>query len=130
VDPRTGQSVLWGRKTTALTWALERRGWQLTRVTRFWDPNYYRTYLEAPDQPAGHMSVQSEVTRALANPADFYDVPVNSPHYRLQTSGLRRDSATDSQPAFVVNDGNYVSARWPGDVHTFAKEFAAKLPWT
>jgi hypothetical protein len=27
----------------------------------------------------------------------------------------------------VVRDGNYVSARWPGDAHTFAKTFAAVL---
>jgi hypothetical protein len=26
-----------------------------------------------------------------------------------------------------VRDGNYVSARWPGDAHTFAKTFAAML---
>ena len=30
----------------------------------------------------------------------------------------------DSRPAWVVRDGNYVSARWPGDVHTFAHTFA------
>jgi putative intracellular protease/amidase len=24
----------------------------------------------------------------------------------------------------VVRDGNYVSARWPGDAHTFAKTLA------
>ena len=38
VDPATGRSVLYGRRTTALTWALERTAWRLTRVTRFWDP--------------------------------------------------------------------------------------------
>jgi hypothetical protein len=27
----------------------------------------------------------------------------------------------------VVRDGNYISARWPGDVHTFAKTFIAVL---
>jgi hypothetical protein len=27
----------------------------------------------------------------------------------------------------VVRDGTYVSARWPGDVHTFATTFAAVL---
>jgi hypothetical protein len=27
----------------------------------------------------------------------------------------------------VVRDGNYVSARWPGDAHTFAATFAAVL---
>jgi hypothetical protein len=26
-----------------------------------------------------------------------------------------------------VHDGNYISARWPGDVHTFARTFADTL---
>jgi putative intracellular protease/amidase len=127
VDPSTGRSVLYGRKTTALTWALERTAWHLTRVTRFWDPDYYRTYTEEPGQPGGYMSVQSEVTRALQNSADFCDVARGSPHWRLKTSGMVRDTATDSRPAFVVDDGNYVSARWPGDTHTFAKVLSQKL---
>jgi putative intracellular protease/amidase len=127
VDPATGRSVLYGRRTTALTWALERTAWQLTRVTRFWDPNYYRTYTEEPGQPSGYMSVQSEVARTLANPADFRDVVRGSPHWRLKTSGMLRDTATDSRPAFVVDDGNYLSARWPGDTHTFATVLSQKL---
>ena len=68
IDPATGRSVLYGHKTTALTWALERTAWRLTRITRFWDRDYYRTYTEEPGQPAGYMSVQSEVTRALGEP--------------------------------------------------------------
>jgi putative intracellular protease/amidase len=127
VDPTTGHSVLHGRKTTALTWALERRAWQLTRFTRFWDRNYYRTYTEDSGQPVGYMSVQSEVTRALANSADFCDVVPGSPDWRSKTSGLARDSATDSRPAFVVDDGTYLSARWPGDTHTFAAKLSSKL---
>ena len=127
IDPTTGHSVLYGRRTTALTWALERTAWRLSRITRFWDPNYYRTYTEGPGQPAGYMSVQSEVTRALRNPTDFCDVPRGSPHWRLKTSGMVRDTATDSRPAFVVDDGGYVSARWPGDTHTFAKVLSDKL---
>jgi len=51
VDPATGRSVLYGRKTTALTWELERRAWRISRVTRFWDPDYYRTYVEKPGDP-------------------------------------------------------------------------------
>jgi hypothetical protein len=38
-----------------------------------------------------------------------------------------RDTPTDSRPAFVVDDGNYVSARWPGDTHTFATALSDKL---
>jgi hypothetical protein len=31
-----------------------------------------------------------------------------------------RDTIDDAGPAWVVRDGSYISARWPGDVHTFA----------
>src|SRR6185437_6962551 len=127
VDPATGRSVLYGRRTTALTWALERTAWNLTRLTRFCDRDYYRTYREELGQPPGYMSVQSEVTRALENPSDFRDVEKGSPHYRTKTSGMSRDTATDSRPAFVVDDGDYLSARWPGDTHTFAKVLSDKL---
>jgi hypothetical protein len=33
----------------------------------------------------------------------------------------------DETPAFMVRDRHYVSARWPGNVHTFAKVFAGML---
>jgi putative intracellular protease/amidase len=127
ISKRTGRSVLWGYQTTALTWAFENSAWSVARFTRFWDPNYYRTYLEQSGQPKGFMSVQQEVTRALARPEDFRDVPKDDPLYRRKTSGLARDSIADEAPAFVVRDRNYVSARWPGDAHTFAKTFAGML---
>ena len=127
VDPVTGRSVLHGRRTTALTWALERKAWGIARYTRFWDANYYRTYVEEPGQRWGFMSVQQEVTRALADPADFADVEKGSPDWRRKTSGRARDTPDDPRPAWVVRDGSYVSARWPGDVHTFARTFAEVL---
>jgi putative intracellular protease/amidase len=126
ISKKTGNSVLHGRKTTALTWKLEKSAWMLSRfIARFWDPDYYRTYLEEPGQPAGYMSVQQEVTRALAQPADFLDVAEDAPERFAKTSGMMRDSLKNSAPAWVVRDGSYVSARWPGDVHTFAKTFDA-----
>jgi len=73
------------------------------------------------------MSVQQEVTRALEHRQDFRDVPPDAPDYRKKTSGMTRDTFDDERAAFVVRDGNYVSARWPGDAHTFAKTFAAVL---
>ena len=124
---RTGRSVLHGYKTTALTWALENSAWKVARVTRFWDPNYYRTYLEQAGEPDGYMSVQQEVTRALARAGGFSRRPRTDPEYRRKTSGLQRDTIDDARPAFVVRDRNYISARWPGDVHTFAKTFADLL---
>jgi putative intracellular protease/amidase len=120
-------SVLLGRRTTALTWALERKGWTAGRIFRFWDPNYYRTYDDGPGKPAGYMSVQQEVTRALARPEDFLDVPTDAPDYRRKTGGMVRDTWDDDRAAFVVRDGDYVSARWPGDAHTFARRFAEVL---
>jgi putative intracellular protease/amidase len=79
IDPATGHSVLYGRRTTALSWTLERTAWRLTGFTRFWDRDYYRTYREEPGQPPGFMLVQSEVTRALKGPSDFCDVERGSP---------------------------------------------------
>ena len=128
MSAKSGRSVLYGRKTTALTWELERSAWLLSRYAgRWWDRNYYRTYREEPGEPPGYRSVQAEVTRALAQPEDFIDVPTASAHHFLKASGLFRDSPADERPAFVVRDGNYLSARWPGDVHTFARTFAAML---
>ncbi len=69
--PGTERSVLWGRKTTALTWKLEKSAWDLTRWwARFWDPTYYRTYTEAAGDPPGYWGVEAEVKRALASDAD------------------------------------------------------------
>lgn len=127
IDPATGRSVLHGRRTTALTWKMERTAWTITRWTRFWDPNYYRTYVEEPGRLAGFMSVQDEVTRALASRDDFLDVPADDPLRRLKTSGRARDTVDDGRPAWVVRDRNYVSARWPGDTHTFARRFSEVL---
>jgi putative intracellular protease/amidase len=127
IDPRTGKSVLYGRKTTALTWALEKAGWTFGRIGRFWEPNYYRTYMEGDGDAAGSRSVEAEVTGVLASPADFFDVAPDDPERRRKTSGTSRDRFDDARPAFVVRDGNYVSARWPGDAHTFAKAFAELL---
>lgn len=123
--PGSGRSVLYGKKTTALTWALEKSAWSVARIGRFWDPDYYRTYREKAGEPAGYWSVQAEVTRALADPAHFLDVPAGDPDARRKRGGMSRDRFDDSRPAFVVSDGNYVSARWPGDAYTFAKTFAA-----
>ena len=128
ISPRTGKSVLHGRKTTALTWKLERSAWDLTRfLARFWDGGYYRTYAELPGEPAGYRGVEQEVRRALANDADFLDVPPGAPDYLRKTSGIVRDRMDDARPAWVVRDGNYISARWPGDVHTMSKRFAELL---
>jgi putative intracellular protease/amidase len=125
---RTGKSVLYGRKTTALTWKLERTAWSTMKyLGRWWDPGYYRTYTEQRGEAPGFRSVEAEVTRALRSPQDFCDVPNGIRHRFRKTSGLFHDTPRDSRPAWVTRDGSYVSARWPGDVHCFATTFAAVL---
>ena len=117
-----GRSALYGKRTTALTWKLESSAFSLMRfLGRFWNPAYYRTYSEVRGEPRGYRSVQAEVTRELASPEHFQDAPASD--FR-KSSGLFRDSATDARPAFVVIDGVYISARWPGDAHSFAARFS------
>jgi putative intracellular protease/amidase len=106
-DAATGRSVLAGSRTTCLPKYMERSAYFLTA----WKlGRYYRTY------PA---YVEDEVTAALADPCQFVRGP------RTLT---RRGSASDHRAAFVVEDGRYVSARWPGDAFLFAERFLARLP--
>jgi putative intracellular protease/amidase len=130
ISPVTGRSVLYGRKTTALTWKLESQAWKLARVARWWDPSYYRTYGEEPGDPPGYNSVQAEVTRHLAHPTDFLEPDPAAPDFARKTGGIARDGPADARPAFVVRDGAYVSGRWPGDAHAFARTFADVLDGT
>ncbi len=104
-DPSTGLSSLHGRKSTALPRAMELSAWALTCL---WLGNYYRTYPE---------TVEAEVRRRLADPRDFDAGP----------SSLLRDSPQHLKRGFVVRDGNYLSARWPGDAYRFAQQFCAML---
>ena len=128
ISKKTGKSILHGKKTTALTWDLEKSAWNLTRFfARFWDSSYYRTYKENGGEPSGYRSVESEVKRGLEKDDDFLDVPKGTDNYFLKTSGISRDREGNTKVAWVVKDGNYISARWPGDVHTFASEFVALL---
>lgn len=105
LDPATGRSLLADRRTTCLTKPMERgayylTGWHLGR--------YYRTY---------PMYVEDEVKTALAAPGQFQRGPSN----------LARGTITDDGPAFVVEDANYLSARWPGDAYLFGKRFTELL---
>lgn len=105
-DAATGKSVIAGRRTTCLLKYQERTAFLLTawRLGR-----YYRTY------PA---YVEDEVTASLDDPDQFEQGP------RVYA---KRGTAVDDAPAFVVQDGNYVSARWPGDAYLFARRFLANL---
>jgi putative intracellular protease/amidase len=102
-----GRSVLAARRTTCLPKYMERTaylatGWRLGR--------YYRTY------PA---YVQDEVRAALDEPdTQFQRGPITL---------TSRGTAADDSAAFVVRDGNYLSARWPGDAYLFGRRFLELL---
>ncbi|MEQ1701099.1 MAG: type 1 glutamine amidotransferase domain-containing protein, partial [Ilumatobacteraceae bacterium] len=97
-----GCRLLFGRRTTCLPKYMERSAFFLTAWLR---GRYYRTY------PA---YVEAEVRAALDSPVQFVRGP---------RAGTKRGTATDDSAAFVVEDGNCVSARWPGDAYLFARTF-------
>lgn len=98
---KDGESILRGRRSTALPASMELSAWAMTCL---WLGNYYRTYSE---------TVQAEVTAALGG-ADNFDAGPKS---------LFRDSPERIDRGFTVRDGNYLSARWPGDAYRFAQDF-------
>jgi protease I len=105
VLPLARAGVLTGRRTTALTAMMEDVAVALTARAL---PGHYRTYPH---------SVEAEVTAALARPQDFARGPM-LPRY-----------ATPARPdvGFVVEDGAYCSARWPGDAWTLARAVLRRL---
>ncbi len=103
IDKATGKSVLAGRRTACLPTYMERTAywlsaWKLGR--------YYRTY---------EAYVEEEIRAAGAE------------YVRGPFELTKRGTRTDDTPAFVVVDGNYVSARWPGDAYLFAKKLIEVL---
>ena len=107
IDPATGASVLRDRTTTCLPKYMERSAYLATawRLGR-----YYRTY------PA---YVEDEVRAALRDPARQFR--------RGPRTVARRGTSTDDRATFVVDDGSYVSARWPGDAYLFTKKLLSRL---
>jgi len=104
---RDGKSVLHESRTTCLTKPMERTAyfisaWKLGR--------YYRTYPEY---------VEDEVKSALKDPAVQFT--------RGPPLLTKRGTDADDRPAFLVEDGRYISARWPGDAYLFAKKLLDRL---
>ncbi|MEZ4445277.1 MAG: type 1 glutamine amidotransferase domain-containing protein [Polyangiaceae bacterium] len=101
-----GASLLADRRTTCLPKYMEALGYGLT----FWKlGRYYRTY------PA---YVEDEVRAALRDPArQFERGPI----------GFGRGTRDDDGPTFVVEDGRYVSGRWPGDAYAFSRALLDRL---
>jgi len=105
-DPSSGRSLLSGRRTTCLPRYMERTAYWSTAWRR---GRYYRTY---------DAYVQDEVEAALGPDGRFERGPITL---------FAHGTDTDDGPAFVVEDGAYVSARWPGDAYALAKRLLARL---
>jgi protease I len=106
VLPLARAGVLEGRATTALTRPMEAIAIALTRRAL---PGHYQTYPE---------SVEHEVRRLIGPKGRFERGPLAPLH----------SGPTLPWIGFVVEDGNYLSSRWPGDVWTLALRLAEKLP--
>ncbi len=121
-----GGSALLGRKTAVLPPRFERLG-RLLRA--------YRARFGSPDQrlpPQGkaksaYPNAEAELKALLAKPSDLVAVPKGEPWHFRKTSGMFHDRPGDSRAAWVIRDGNYLSARWTGDAYTFARRFVALL---
>jgi putative intracellular protease/amidase len=106
-DEATGESVIARARTTCLPGYMERTAYLLTA----WKlGDYYRTY------PA---YVEEEVRAALRDPeAQFV---------RGKRTLVARGTESDDRAAQVVEDGRYLSARWPGDAYLLARKFRELL---
>ena len=101
-----GHSVLHGVRTTCLPKYMERAAY----LSTFWRRGrYYRTYPKY---------VEDEVKEQLAAPEQFERGPREL---------SRRGTRDDDRDAFVVEDGRYVSARWPGDAWLIGKKLVERL---
>lgn len=99
IDPTTQQSVLHGRRMTALTKLLERTGFWMTVWTL---GRHFRTYPEY---------VQDEVIRAIGDASKFEKGPQPASYDK----------------GYTVTDGNLITARWPGDADELGRRLVDAL---
>jgi putative intracellular protease/amidase len=106
-----GRSLLAQRRTTCLPKYMERTAYFAT----FWKlGRHYRTY---------DAYVEDEVRAALDDPArQFVRGPLALDPRRVVAAATEHGDS-----AFVVEDGRYISARWPGDSYRFAERFLSLL---
>lgn len=102
IDSTTGKSVINGRTLTGLPKRFEKGAWLATKATR---GDYFRTYPEW---------VQDEVQRSIGPNGEWKPGPLLPMHSK----------------DFVVEDGNLVTARWPGDAERFGASLVELLTRT
>ncbi len=105
-NPVTNKPVIHTRQTTSLLKSQELLAYNLTK---FWLGDYYLTYPGT--------TVEDEVKSALKTAEQFQHGP----------KPVFRDTRKNLKHGFAVRDGNYVSARWPGDIYTLTHVFNTML---
>ncbi len=105
ISTRTGKSVLYEKNSTGLTFVQEMIAWNLTRL---WMGDYYRTY---------PVPMETELRSFLKLKSQFIRGPMP----------IFRDNPENLKHGYTVLDGNYLSARWPGDAHKFSQDFSTLI---
>lgn len=101
-----GRSILFGKRCTCLLKSQETAAHNMTRL---WLGSYYRTYPET--------TTQAEVISFLRSREDFEEGP----------SPMFRDSMEKLHYGFTVQDGNILTARWPGDAYSYSLRYLSML---
>jgi putative intracellular protease/amidase len=107
-DPKTGKSPLAESKTTCLPKYMERMAFLSTAMVL---GRYYRTY---------DAYVEDEVRAALDDPEQQF---VRGP----RVLNFARVVTAHEGTALCVEDGRYVSARWPGDAYLWTQKLMDRL---
>jgi protease I len=115
-----GKSLLWGRTTTGLTRGQELYGLYMTYLTL---GRYYQTYPEF-NTLSYTFTMCDELKSYLKNPENDYFCGNYNFFARIPTF---RDSKYDTSKSFIHVDGNYLSARWPGDVNKFSQKLVEMI---
>lgn len=103
---QNGKSILFDRNVTAL---LKKQELLAYNLTKWYLGDYYLTY---------STTVEDEVISVLKNKNQFQSGL--SSYNWLTVALLKRDQLNKFSDSFVVEDGNLITARWPGDAHLFA----------
>jgi len=106
IDQQTGQSVVHQKKLTTLPHWMEDVAWNVTRLTL---DKHYRTY---------EQYCEDEVRTFLSNPEE---------QFQIGPWSLATGTAYNSDDAFVVEDGNLITGRWPGDAFLLPRKVIDSL---
>ncbi|KAL0477035.1 hypothetical protein AKO1_006387 [Acrasis kona] len=110
------KSVLTGKRVTCLTNVQENTAYYATYLIL---GNMFRTYNE---------TTQNEVTRLMYNAKTKEEADRQDEAHQLFDAGfLAPKKDWDVRNEFIIEDGRFLSGRWPGDTLLLAHRFAQKL---